>query len=59
MDAILFGSIADGDPLLKKLGYLRKNRPMGADGDAFLRELCRRKQNRKRRSLLARAAGPR
>jgi hypothetical protein len=49
----------DGDPLLKKLGYLRKNRPMGADGDAFLRELCRRKQNRKRRSLLARAAGPR
>ena len=32
---------ADGDPLLQKLGYLRKNRPMGSEGDAFVRDLCR------------------
>ena len=30
-----------GDPLLDKLAYLRKNRPMGAEGDAFIRDLCR------------------
>ncbi|WP_422022098.1 hypothetical protein [Pyruvatibacter mobilis] len=32
---------ADGDALLDKLSYLRMNRPMGAEGDAFIRELCR------------------
>ena len=31
----------EGDPLLRKLAYLRKNRPMGAEGDQFVRELCR------------------
>ena len=33
---------ADGDPLLEKLAYLRKNRPMGAEGDAFVRDVCRK-----------------
>ena len=31
----------DGDPLREKLSYLRKNRPMGAEGAAFIRDLCR------------------
>ena len=35
---------ADGDPLLKKLDFLRKNRPMGAEGDAFVRDLCRNRK---------------
>ena len=33
---------ADGDPLLAKLAYLRKNRPMGAEGDRFVRDICRK-----------------
>ena len=32
---------SDEDPLLSKLGYLRKNRPMDAEGTAFVRDLCR------------------
>ena len=32
---------ADGDPLLEKLAYLRKNRPMGGEGSAFVRDMCR------------------
>ena len=31
----------EGDPLLPKLAFLRKNRPMGAEGARFLRDLCR------------------
>ena len=30
------------DPLLAKLAYLRKNRPMGAEGDRFVRDVCRK-----------------
>ena len=30
-----------GDPLINKLTYLRKNRPTGAEGAAFVRDLCR------------------
>ena len=30
-----------GDPLLQKLAYLRKNRPMGAEGERWVRDLCR------------------
>ena len=32
----------EGDPLLAKLAFLRKNRPMGAEGARFLRDLCRK-----------------
>ena len=35
---------AEGDPLLKKLGYLRKNKPVGTEGDAFVRDLCRHRK---------------
>ncbi|CAE7258069.1 PIF1 [Symbiodinium sp. CCMP2592] len=31
-----------GDPLLGKLMYLRKNRPMGQEGSQVLRDLCRK-----------------
>ena len=32
---------SDGDPLLDKLAFLRKNKPSGAEGARFVRDLCR------------------
>ena len=32
---------SDGDPLLDKLAVLRKTRPTGVEGTAFVRDLCR------------------
>ena len=32
---------SDADPLLAKLAFLRKNRPTGAEGASFARDLCR------------------